>query len=81
MKKLGWFVLTLLMLGILMPGFKTFSDSITNTSLFTTVQTSDNIVATLVIAALPWSIPLIFIVIGIVNLVKKDDDNPNIRNL
>lgn len=81
MKKLGWFILTLLMLGLLMPGFKTFSDSITNSSSFATIQASDNIVATLFIAALPWTIPLMFIIVGIVNLVKKDDDRPDIRNI
>lgn len=80
MNKVIDFLLILFFLGISMPFFKNFIDTISNTAGYATALATDKVVTTIVIAALPWLIPLVFAIIKIINLVKTDEDKYNIRN-
>ena len=78
MNKITSFLVTLIALGIMMPMFKNFIDVVGNTTAYATSLTIDRFVSIIVIAAAPWVVPLIFVIVGIINLTKKDDDK-NIR--
>jgi hypothetical protein len=78
MSKIGDILVTLFMLGISMPFFKGYVDSVMNTTGYATALTTDKFVSVFVIAALPWLIPMGFAIFKIIRLVKKDE--PTIRN-
>lgn len=78
MNKIGDLLITLFMLGISMPFFKGYVDSVMNTAGYTTALTTDKFVSVFVIAALPWVIPMGFALFKIIKLVRKDE--PTIRN-